>query len=54
MITVDTAADTARRYGLSLTDARALVVLADDQAHAERLAAKFATPARQREKATAA
>lgn len=40
-VTVDKAADVARRFGLSLSDAQALSVLADDEAHAERLAAKF-------------
>lgn len=40
-VTADKAADVARRFGLSLTDARALSVLADDEDHAERLAAKF-------------
>lgn len=42
-VTADKAADVARRFGLSLTDARALSILADDEGHAERLAAKFAT-----------
>lgn len=54
MITVDTAADIARRYGLSLTDAQALAVLADDERHAERLARKFSTPTRPQREATAA
>lgn len=44
MIAVDTAADIARRFGLALIDVQALAILADDPAHAERLAAKFSTP----------
>ena len=38
----DTAADIARRHGLTLNDAQALTVLADDEEAADRLAAKFA------------
>jgi hypothetical protein len=38
----DTAAAVAVRHGLGLPDAQALTVLADGEAHAELLAAKFA------------
>lgn len=42
MITVDKAAEIARRHGLGLPDAQALTVLADDEEHANSLAARFA------------
>jgi hypothetical protein len=38
----DTAAAVAARHGLGLPDAQALTALADGEAHAELLAAKFA------------
>lgn len=41
-ITVNEAAEIARRAGLSLPDAQALSVLADDVEHAKQLAAQFA------------
>lgn len=41
-LTADQAAEVARRHGLTLSDAQALMLLADDEAHAETLAARFA------------
>lgn len=41
-IPTDKAADIARAAGLTLTDAQALAVLADDDEHAQALAARFA------------
>ncbi len=43
-ITPDEAADIASKAGLSLPDARALMVLADDVNHARQLAARFVDP----------
>lgn len=43
-ITADEAADVARKYGLTLSDAQALTVLADDTGHADRLAQRFTAP----------
>lgn len=40
-ITVDQAAEIARRHGLNLSDAQALSMLSDDEEHAERLARQF-------------
>ena len=42
-LTPDAAADIARKHGLSLLDAAGLLSLADDEADADRIAAKFAT-----------
>lgn len=43
-IPTDEAAEIARRYGLGLPDAESLSLLADDRAHAERLAHQFGAP----------
>ena len=43
-ITPDEAAEVARKAGLTLPDARALMVLADDVEHAQRLAERFCDP----------
>jgi hypothetical protein len=44
-ISPDEAAEVAHAAGLTLSDARALTVLAQDVNHARRLAARFADPA---------
>lgn len=44
-LTADQAAEVARRHGLTLNDAAALMTLADDETSADRLAASFTTPA---------
>lgn len=41
MLTPDEAADVAARHRLTLADAQALSLLADDADHADRLAARF-------------
>lgn len=41
---VNTAAEVARRHGLTLQDAQALSVLADDEDSANALAERFAPP----------
>lgn len=44
MLTAEEAAETARKHGLTLTDASALRQLADTAEQADRLAARFAVP----------
>lgn len=48
MLTADEASDIARRHGLSIADAVSLRALADDEAEADAIAAKFSRTDEQR------